>query len=454
MVGDLALFNEISTSLKDNCGARWGKRMAKVGQLTEARRLIGVSTPREVKHQDGFRGTWDPGVQPKVDQMIDDMGRSKNFGDSLHEVLDEVGQDRALVVTGHDKRRRVSSEDELESSGDSNAELMGMLRGISSQLTQNSARLDALEVGVKDLPRTDDERQNTNRGGKSAPPASKADKLSHLLGEWNSSAGASPPAGASVNTPVSISGESLVKPNYKWVEGQCLFCYDFASKSGDSIQDLVASKLNRDTKDGYSLSLDGEKRFTIKAKNLAVEVNTMVERALCVQRFVAWSHVFNVKNLTTELQRAQFLSYETRILKLSLKFKFKFVVEYDVLFQSRLFDGPTVEDGLSSWSDRPMELYNDVFLARLYTRIGDNPPSQWQAHNKDDSGDTSNKINKEKYPKLKDFDADGNPLCWNFNRGHCLDKKDKSGNACTREHLCQFCLGDHALKDCDDYNDD
>ena len=64
MVGDLALFNEISTSLKENCGARWGKRMAKPGQLTEARRLIGVSTPREVKHQDGFRGTWDPEVQP------------------------------------------------------------------------------------------------------------------------------------------------------------------------------------------------------------------------------------------------------------------------------------------------------------------------------------------------------------------------------------------------------
>ena len=129
----------------------------------------------------------------------------------------------------------------------------------------------------------------------------------------------------------------------------------------------------------------------------------MVERALCVQRFVAWSHVFNVKNLTTELQRAQFLSYETRILKLSLKFKFKFVVEYDVLFQSRLFDGPTVEDGLSSWSDRPMELYNDVFLARLYTRIGNNPPPQGQAHNKDNSGDTSNKINKEKDPKAKRF---------------------------------------------------
>jgi hypothetical protein len=174
MVGDLALFTEISTSLKDNCGARWGKRMAKAGQLTEARRLIDVSTPREVKHQDGFNGTWDPGVQPKVDRMIADMGRSRNFGDSLHG----------------------GSEEELENSGDDNAELMGMLRGIASQLTQNSARLDALEVGVTDLPRTDDERHNPNRGGPSAPPASKADQLSKLLGEWNSSAGSSPPAEA------------------------------------------------------------------------------------------------------------------------------------------------------------------------------------------------------------------------------------------------------------------
>jgi hypothetical protein len=102
--------------------------MAKVGQLTEARRLIGVSTSREVKHhlhQDGVHGTWDHGTwdQPKVDQMIADMGRSKNFGDSLREVLDEVGHDRALVVINHDKRRRVRSEDELESSGDDNAEL-------------------------------------------------------------------------------------------------------------------------------------------------------------------------------------------------------------------------------------------------------------------------------------------------------------------------------------------
>ena len=83
-----------------------------------------------------------------------------------------------------------------------------------------------------------------------------------------------------------------------------LFFYDFASKSGDSIQDLVASKLNRDTKDGYSLSLDGEKRFNVKAKHLAVEVITMVEGALCVQRFIAWSHVHKVKNLETDLQRA------------------------------------------------------------------------------------------------------------------------------------------------------
>jgi hypothetical protein len=127
-----------------------------------------------------------------------------------------------------------------------------------------------------------------------------ADKFMRDLVDTNSKS-----KGASVKSLVSISGESLVKPTCKWEEGQCRFCYDFASKSGDSIQDLVASKLNRDTKDGYSLSLDGEKRFNVKAKHLAVEVITMVEGALCVQRFIAWSHVHKVKNLETDLQRAQ-----------------------------------------------------------------------------------------------------------------------------------------------------
>jgi hypothetical protein len=98
-----------------------------------------------------------------------------------------------------------------------------------------------------------------------------------------------------------------------------------------------------------------------------------------------------------------------------------------------------------------MELYNDVFLTRLYTRIGDNPPSQRSPHTKDDTGDTSTKNNKKKDPKLKEKDADSKPLCWNYNRGFCLEKKDKHGKECKREHACQFCLEEHALKDCDDY---
>jgi hypothetical protein len=40
MVGDTALWTEISSSFKMNCGARWGKRMAKPSQLTEVQLKI------------------------------------------------------------------------------------------------------------------------------------------------------------------------------------------------------------------------------------------------------------------------------------------------------------------------------------------------------------------------------------------------------------------------------
>ena len=105
MVGDLALFTEISTSLKDNCGARWGKRMAKAGQLTEARRLIGVTTPREVKHQDGFHGTWD--------RWTSAQGR---LDDRRHGTLQELWQfpprgprrDRTRQRAGGDRSRQAA----------------------------------------------------------------------------------------------------------------------------------------------------------------------------------------------------------------------------------------------------------------------------------------------------------------------------------------------------------
>jgi hypothetical protein len=80
MVGATALWTEISTSIKEDCGVRSSKVMARLGQLTEAHRLIGVSTPQEVKHQDGFCGTWDREVQSRVDKISETHHRGHDGG--------------------------------------------------------------------------------------------------------------------------------------------------------------------------------------------------------------------------------------------------------------------------------------------------------------------------------------------------------------------------------------
>merc|ERR1711865_49508 len=116
---------------------------------------------------------------------------------------------------------------------------------------------------------------------------------------------------------------------------------------------MVSKKLKRDTKDGYSLTVDGEKSFSLKAKQTNIDVKTLIERSLCVSRFISFAaHVGTVRNMITPLDLEQHRGYETRLLQLSQSFKFEFIKQYDVLFQGRLFDGPAVTDGLSSWADR------------------------------------------------------------------------------------------------------
>ena len=166
-----------------------------------------------------------------------------------------------------------------------------------------------------------------------------------------------------------LAGESFAKPNIQWKSGEMLYVYDFASESGNSIKDMVAKKLKRDTKDGYSLTVDGEKSFSLKAKQTNIDVKTLIERSLCVSRFISFAaHVGTVKNMITPLDLEQHRGYETRLLQLSQSFKFEFIKQYDVLFQGRLFDGPAVTDGLSSWADRPADLFQDVFVSQLGTK--------------------------------------------------------------------------------------
>ena len=553
MKGDKKRFDNMKAQLVDNCGPKWGKQMIAAGKETECRRLLGVSTPTEVLSADGFKGKWNPSVQPQVDKIVKQMSASKLYGPTMKKVLQTVGGGKALDTTRTraKKRKAVSFDDINSDDDDEDGNMLNMLRELVKGQRDMNSRVDQLEAGVTDLHKADEDEDDEDDSGDEdsdnddehrVTKTDKANKLENLLATWKGDQNGVPnkatrraaeknseparPKGAaeasgaflrlmdeeaptrakkkaktatdakpsskkkqildlmdSMNARdfLSIagadqfmrelegdtdkskgerrstfipSGESLAKPNFKWKPGICLFFSDFASKSGNDIKDMVASKLKREDKEDYELKLDGAQQFTVKSKIAQIDIKSMTERSICVQKFISFC-LFSgqVKNMQSDLQRAQHRQYETRLLILSQKFKFEFILQYDVLFQSRLFDGPCVEDGLTSWIDRPQDLFNDVFMSQLYTRIGDNPTTSVRGA-KPHKGEERQKIKPGKNKKdsrLKDVNAKGEQLCKNYNRGFCEDKTDRQGKECTREHQCQFCLKKHRTTECEDY---
>jgi hypothetical protein len=103
MIGDADRWTEISESLVDSCGPRFGKKWAAVEKSQqqtvemECRRLLGCSTRAEVKKHDGFSGTWADDVQPEVDAMIKIMGGSRSYGPTLKKIMAQIGGNQAVV---------------------------------------------------------------------------------------------------------------------------------------------------------------------------------------------------------------------------------------------------------------------------------------------------------------------------------------------------------------------
>ena len=452
MIGDAERWSDISESLVDNCGPRFGKKWSAVGKTPEqtvemeCRRLLGCSTKAEVKKHNGFLGTWADDVQPAVDSMLKIMSGSRSYGSTLKKIMAKVGKNQA-VVPARAKRLRfaVSSDDEDDSTADlirSLKEQNKLLRSRLNQVEGSENSLDSDDDDVVEVARTRKQRR-TDDG---RTPTGQAGILKNLLHDWSKEQVDPAPSDA-----LGVAGESFAKPNIQWKSGEMLYIYDFASESGNSIKDMVSKKLKRDTKDGYSLTVDGEKSFSLKAKQTNIDVKTLIERSLCVSRFISFAaHVGTVKNMITPLDLEQHRGYETRLLQLSQSFKFEFIKQYDVLFQGRLFDGPAVTDGLSSWADRPADLFQDVFVSQNHTRIGDNPAGAPAPAPSPGGGDNGG--GKPKKPKLKEKNADGLDLCWNWNKGHCKNNKNKEGVECKRKHQCRYCLDeDHHLLDCKKY---
>jgi len=118
MKGDKKRFNNMKAQLVDNCGPKWGKQMIAAGKETECRRLLGVSTPTEFLSADGFKGNWNPSVQPQVDKIVKQMSASRLYGPTMKKVLQTVGGGKALDTTRtRAKKRKAVSFDDINSKG-------------------------------------------------------------------------------------------------------------------------------------------------------------------------------------------------------------------------------------------------------------------------------------------------------------------------------------------------
>ena len=123
------------------------------------------------------------------------------------------------------------------------------------------------------------------------------------------------------------------------------------------------------------------------------------------------------------------------------RFKFPFVIEFDILFRTHVHKGL-----LSDFEASATALFSKVFLEKDGTRITtatpvtlDRKPPLQQPPNKKPSIQKVVAANPATWPHKE---KNGEQLCKNYNQGRCLHKKTKDGTPCTRKHACAICLKD------------
>jgi hypothetical protein len=278
--------------------------------------------------------------------------------------------------------------------------------------------------------------------------------LNEAMADESRSEGASPPLPGASGL-----GEFIKKPNGDWATGQLCHPYLFASETGNSVQDLVTEAINPDSAKGFSLEIEGSS-IAFKSKKPKTSCSNMIERNTCVHHLVNFAVATGkVKNLITPLDFEHHRDYEIRLAEYSTQFKFKFIVQFDVLFRKGVHAGPGTRGGLTGWLDLAQEIYHKVFVAQSFTRVNDVAPgaaAQRFGDKKDEKVRDVTKTRK-KGVTLHDKNKAGEGLCLNWNRGKCGKHSDgsaltKDGKKCTFKHECRYCLEEgHRLTECDAY---
>ena len=202
MKGDKKRFNKMKKQLDENCGPRCTWDMLPAEKETECRRLLGVSTPQEVRSQAGFKGTWIPSVQPLVDTIIKKMTASRLYGPTMKKIQLKVGGGTALATTRSvSKKRKAETSLEEINSEDDDENMLLMLRELMKGQRDMNNRVNRLEAGVTDLPKDDeddsgeddDEDEEEDEDEQPVTKTDKADKLETMLAAWKNAGGVGVP---------------------------------------------------------------------------------------------------------------------------------------------------------------------------------------------------------------------------------------------------------------------
>ena len=235
-----------------------------------------------------------------------------------------------------------------------------------------------------------------------------------------------------------------VQPNRKVAPGQFLSTYDFVTKSFMSAKELMAQATGSDQ--GVTFQI-GETGLVVTQKpTLLREMTTFSELQNSANRFVRYARSYKgskrVRHLHTEANFSGFSEYMEKLLRLSQKFKLRFVIEFDIRFQKQVYDrgqwmGPV------PWLVNTTELFNEIFCEPNFTRLGDNQIAKDPADKRPADKRPADKRPPAKPTKTSKVTASGTEICGNYNRGFCLDKKMKDGRPCQRAHVCLVCGDGH-----------
>jgi hypothetical protein len=239
-----------------------------------------------------------------------------------------------------------------------------------------------------------------------------------------------------------IQPPSIPEPASGISEGTVVLPHHFAKPEEQTTKEILDTAMGSNQQQ-LQISATGSVTFSSKQKKASI--TTPAQYMIACNRMVSYIRSRgDLNNYQTESDFILHNDYVAKIMGFFERFKFNFVIEFDVMVRMHVHAGT-----LQSFGADTTALFSKVFLERDDTRIN-TPPVQSPSEPKNKKQEKKTKT-KEKpkavRPHVKEdwphTEKNGVQICKNYNMGRCLDHKQRDGTACTRKHTCAICLKDN-----------